>query len=170
MNGQFLRPIQISFSSPKFILPIRLGMANADGDQDLIVYGLTRQGKIECTNYRNVNIPTDKNIPLFIQQNFNAFYGNLFSRQWAREGKNIAFLEYAWDVTPVNQMKCDPCVGNPPVAQELVQAGAWWLQQNNWNDYSNLDDDPSDGNDRTFSPGSISGIIDPVFRKIWLSS
>lgn len=150
MNGQFLRPIQISFSSPKFILPIRLGMANADGDQDLIVYGLTRQGKIECTNYRNVNIPTDKNIPLFIQQNFNAFYGNLFSRQWAREGKNIAFLEYAWDVTPVNQMKCDPCVGNPPVAQELVQAGAWWLQQNNWNDYSNLDDDPSDGNDRTF--------------------
>ena len=66
-------PIPDQFSSPKFILPIRLGMANADGDRDLIVYGLTRQGKIEYTNYRNVNIPTDKNIPLFIQQNFNAF-------------------------------------------------------------------------------------------------
>ena len=150
MNGQFLRPIQISFSSPKFMLPIRLGMANADGDQDLIVYGLTRQGRIECTNYRNVSIATDKNIPLFVQQNFNAFYGNLFTRQWQKEGKNVSFLEYAWDVTPINMMKCDPCVGNPPVAQELVQAGAWWLQQNNWNDYSNLDEDPYDGNDRTY--------------------
>jgi len=37
LPGNFLRPIQISFNSPKFMLPIRLGMANADGDQDLIV-------------------------------------------------------------------------------------------------------------------------------------
>src|SRR5205807_9608980 len=28
LPGNFLRPIQISFSSPKFMLPIRLGMAN----------------------------------------------------------------------------------------------------------------------------------------------
>ncbi|HNA02165.1 MAG TPA: DUF2330 domain-containing protein, partial [Ferruginibacter sp.] len=30
LNNNFLRPIQIAFSSPKFMLPIRLGMANAD--------------------------------------------------------------------------------------------------------------------------------------------
>jgi hypothetical protein len=52
LNNNFLRPIQISFNSPKFMLPIRLGMANADGDQDLIVYAFTRKGRIECTNYR----------------------------------------------------------------------------------------------------------------------
>ena len=33
LNNNFLRPIQISFNSPKFMLPIRLGMANADGDR-----------------------------------------------------------------------------------------------------------------------------------------
>ncbi|MGB4845699.1 MAG: DUF2330 domain-containing protein, partial [Ferruginibacter sp.] len=63
LNNNFLRPIQIKFNSPKFMLPIRLGMANADGDQDLIVYAFTRKGRIESTNYRNVNIATDKNIP-----------------------------------------------------------------------------------------------------------
>ena len=45
LNNNFLRPIQISFNSPKFMLPIRLGMANADGDQDLIVYAFTRKGQ-----------------------------------------------------------------------------------------------------------------------------
>src|SRR5439155_8864057 len=64
LPGNFLRPIQISFSSPKFMLPIRLGMANADGDQDLILYAFTRKGRIECTNYRNVNIPTGNKVPL----------------------------------------------------------------------------------------------------------
>ena len=147
LNNNFLRPIQISFNSPKFMLPIRLGMANADGDQDLIVYAFTRKGRIECTNYRNVDIASNKNIPLFVQKNFGAFYGNLFTRQWGNEDKSVAFLEYAWNVTPVNPMKCDPCVGNPPTEQDLVQSGVWWLNGKDWNDYSDIDnDEPDDGN------------------------
>ena len=147
LNNNFLRPIQISFNSPKFMLPIRLGMANADGDQDLIVYAFTRKGRIECTNYRNVDIASNKNIPLFVQKNFGAFYGNLFTHQWSNEDKSVAFLEYAWNVTPVNPMKCDPCVGNPPTEQDLVQSGVWWLNGKDWNDYSDIDnDDPDDGN------------------------
>ena len=43
---QQLRPIQIAFESPKFMLPIRLGMANADGPQDLIIYAITRHGRV----------------------------------------------------------------------------------------------------------------------------
>jgi hypothetical protein len=141
LNSNFLRPIQIKFSSPKFMLPIRLGMANADGDQDLIVYAFTRKGRVESTNYRNTNIATDKNIPLFVQKNFGNFYGNLFTHQWNNENKSVAFLEYAWNVTPVNQMKCDPCVGNPPTAQDLVQSGVWWLNGKDWNDYSDVDEE-----------------------------
>ena len=144
LNNNFLRPIQISFNSPKFMLPIRLGMANADGDQDLIVYAFTRKGRIESTNYRNVDIVSNKNIPLFVQKNFGAFYGNLFTTQWAKEDKSVAFLEYAWNVTPINQMKCDPCVGNPPTEQDLVQSGVWWLGKKDWNDYSGLDDEEID--------------------------
>jgi hypothetical protein len=147
LNNNFLRPIQISFNSPKFMLPIRLGMANADGDQDLIVYAFTRKGRIECTNYRNVSMATGKNIPLFVQKNFSAFYGNLFTHQWENEDKAVSFLEYAWNVTPINQMKCDPCVGNPPTDQDLLQSGVWWLNGKDWNDYSDIDnDEPDDGN------------------------
>jgi hypothetical protein len=144
LNNNFLRPIQINFNSPKFMLPIRLGMANADGDQDLIVYAFTRKGRIECTNYRNVNTPTGNNVPLFVQKNFGSFYGNLFTHQWDKEDKSVAFLEYAWNVTPINQMKCDPCVGNPPTEQDLVQSGVWWLAGKDWTDYSDVDNDEPD--------------------------
>ena len=144
LNNNFLRPIQINFNSPKFMLPIRLGMANADGDQDLIVYAFTRKGRIECTNYRNTNITTDQNVPLFVQKNFGAFYGNLFTHQWNNEDKSVAFLEYAWNVTPINQMKCDPCVGNPPTEQDLVQSGVWWLGGKDWSDYSDVDNEETD--------------------------
>jgi hypothetical protein len=144
LNNNFLRPIQISFNTPKFMLPIRLGMANADGDQDLIVYAFTRKGRIESTNYRNVNIATDKNIPLFVQKNFGAFYGNLFTQQWQKEDKSIAFLEYAWDVSPQNFYHCDPCIATAPSQQDLVQSGVWWLDGKDWSDYSDIDNDEPD--------------------------
>lgn len=136
LPGDFLRPIQISFSSPKFMLPIRLGMANADGDQDMIVYAFTKKGRIEATNYRTVSLPTGKNIPLFVKNNFANFYANLFQNQWIKEGKALAMLEYAWDVSPKNFVKCDPCVATAPSAQDLVQAGVWWLNR----DWTNYDD------------------------------
>lgn len=53
-----LRPIQVAYESPKFMLPIRLGMVNADGTQELFVYALTRKGRVEATNYRTVKLRT----------------------------------------------------------------------------------------------------------------
>ncbi len=140
LSGDFLRPLQISFTSPKFMLPIRLGMANADVDQDLIVYAFSRKGRIECTNYRNVNIPTGNNIPLFVQKNFGSFYNNLFTHQWQNENENVSFLEYAWDVSPANFYHCDPCIATAPSQQDLVQSGVWWLNKD-WTDYSDLDNE-----------------------------
>ena len=137
--GNFLRPIQITFSSPKFMLPIRLGMANADGDQDMIVYAFTKKGRVECTNYRSVSLPTGKNIPLFVKNNFGNFYSNLFQHQWKKEGKSVSMLEYAWDVSPKNYVKCDPCVSTAPAQQDLVQAGVWWLSRD-WNNYDDVYD------------------------------
>ena len=148
LPGDFLRPLQISFSSPKFMLPIRLGMANADGDQDLVVYAFTRKGRIECTNYRNVEIPTGKNIPLFVQKNFSAFYSNLFDNQWKNEDKSVGFLEYAWDVSPQNYYHCDPCIATAPSEQDLVQSGVWWLKGKDWTDYSDVENDEPDNGSR----------------------
>jgi hypothetical protein len=145
LPGNFLRPIQISFNSPKFMLPIRLGMANADGDQDLIVYAFTRKGRIECSNYRNVNIPTGNNVPLFVQKNFGTFYENLFTHQWNRENQDVSFLEYAWDVSPQNFYHCDPCIATAPSEYDLLQSGVWWLQKD-WSDYSDVNEDDDEDN------------------------
>ena len=124
---EYLRPIQMAFESEKFMLPIRLGMANSTGVQDLIVYAFTRTGRVECVNYRTVKVPSDRNIPLFTKERFGPFYKDLFDRSWKQEGKNAIALEYAWNVTPSwGGMKCDPCVGPPPMPNEFAEAGVDW--------------------------------------------
>jgi hypothetical protein len=123
-----LRPLQITFNSPKFMLPIRLGMANAESEQDMIVYAYSKTGRIETTNYRTVPVATDMKVPLFVQQDFGPFYKDLYTKSWKRENKNVVFLEYAWDVSPMQGVFCDPCVGDPPMVQELKDVGVDWLE------------------------------------------
>jgi hypothetical protein len=125
----YLRPIQIKFESERFMLPIRLGMANSQGEQDLIVYAITRNGSVECSNYRTVDLPTGNKIPTFIKQDFGSFYKDLFAKEHRRQGSNAVFTEYAWNVSPNwGGMKCDPCVGLPPNYADLIESGADWLQ------------------------------------------
>ena len=126
-----MRPIQITFDHDKFMLPLRLGMANSQGSQDMIVYAFTRKGRVECTNYRTVKMPTDRNIPLYVQPKFGDFYKSLFEKTYLHEGRNAVFLEYAWNVSPYNSMHCDPCVGPPPVNRDFVDAGVDWLEDPN---------------------------------------
>lgn len=122
-----LKPLQITYKSPKFMLPIRLGMANANGPQDLIIYMYSQTGRIETTNYRTALIPTDFKVPLFVQGEFGEFYRDLYNKAHSREGKNVVFLEYAWEVSPMQNVFCDPCVGDPPMVQDLKEAGVDWL-------------------------------------------
>ena len=70
----YLRPIQFAFESPKFMLPIRLGMINANGPQDLIIYVLSREGRVETTDYRTVKLPSGMDVPEFVQGEFGKFY------------------------------------------------------------------------------------------------
>jgi hypothetical protein len=117
-----LRPLQLRFESPRFMLPIRLGMVNAQTEQDLIVYILSPEGQADVTNYRTVKIPSDTEIPLFVQDEFSDFYKATFQTAYNREGKNVAFMEYAWDMGG-----CDPCSAEPLTPEELQQAGVFWL-------------------------------------------
>ncbi len=126
-----LRPIQIAFESDKFMLPIRLGMANANGVQDMLVYLFTKNGRVETANYRTVKIPTNINVPEFIQPEFARFYKDMFIKTHQKEGENVVFLEYAWDVTPSNYLKCDPCAGTPPVYTDLRESGVYWVNAAN---------------------------------------
>ncbi|MEM6703865.1 MAG: DUF2330 domain-containing protein [Acidobacteriota bacterium] len=116
-----LRPIQVAYESPKFMLPIRLGTVNADGAQELFVYALTRKGRVETTNYRTVRLPTGQEIPAFVKDDFGSFYKDMFNEQVKKDGMQSVFLEYAWDMS-----WCDPCAANPLSPEQLRQLGVFW--------------------------------------------
>jgi hypothetical protein len=122
----YLRPIQVAYESPKFMLPIRLGMVNANGPQELFVYALTRQGRVETTNYRTAKLPTGTDVPLFVKAEFASFYKAMFDEQVRREAMRAVFLEYAWDMN-----WCDPCAADPLSRDELRGLGVFWLGEDN---------------------------------------
>ena len=126
-----LRPIQVAYESPKFMLPIRLGTVNANGPQEMFVFALTRTGRVETTNYRTVKLPSDVDIPIYVRDNFAPFYTALFSEQVKRENMSTVFVEYAWDMN-----WCDPCAADPLSRDELKKLGVFWLAGDNANDGS----------------------------------
>jgi hypothetical protein len=117
-----LRPLSIAYETPKFMLPIRLGMVNAKGPQELLIYALTPNGRVETTNYRTVRLPTGDELPPYIKQDFGKFYRAMFGEQVRREGMRCVFLEYAWDMG-----WCDPCAADPLTPAELIELGVSWL-------------------------------------------
>jgi hypothetical protein len=121
-----LRPLQIAYESPKFMLPIRLGMVNADGPQELFVYTLSRKGRVESTNYRTIKLRSDVEIPTYVKdpQVFASMYRAMFDQQVKRENMSAVFQEYAWDMG-----WCDPCAADPLSSSELRQLGVWWVGQ-----------------------------------------
>jgi hypothetical protein len=123
---QSLRPLMMAYESSRFMLPIRLGMVNAKGPQELFIYLLSPQGTTEITNYRTVKIPSDTELPEFVQQEFNGFYKAMFKTAYQQSGRNVAFLEYAW-----NMANCDPCSADPLSPEELKKAGVFWNTGNN---------------------------------------
>jgi hypothetical protein len=118
LGFNFLRPLQISFDSPKFMLPIRLGTVNANGTQDLFVFALSRKGRVETTNYRTVRIPTGMDLPLFVKGEFKQFYTAMFDEQVRAEDMRVVVLEHAWDMG-----WCDPCSADPLQPEELKKLG-----------------------------------------------
>ncbi|MEO8486961.1 MAG: DUF2330 domain-containing protein [Betaproteobacteria bacterium] len=120
----WLSPLQFAFESPKFMLPVRLGMLNADGPQDLVVYMLTKEGRVETTNYRTVRMPTNVELPAHVRDEFGRTYQAIFDEQVRREGRGAIFTEFFWDMG-----WCDPCSADPLSPEELRAAGAFWIPQ-----------------------------------------
>ena len=121
---RFLNPLSIAFESPKFMLPIRLGTVNARGTQELFVFAITRNGRVETTNYRTVKLPSGNDLPLFVKDEFGEFYTAMFDEQVRRQGMKSVFLEYAWNLS-----WCDPCAADPLSRDELAELGVFWLAE-----------------------------------------
>jgi hypothetical protein len=119
----YLRPLQFAFESERFMLPVRLGMINARGPQDLVVYALTRNGRVETTNYRTAKLPANVDLPTYTRGEFAQVYKAIFDAQAKREDLRVVWTEYFWDMA-----WCDPCAADPLSPDELKSAGVFWLE------------------------------------------
>ncbi len=121
LGGGTLRPIQVAYESPKFMLPIRLGTVNAKSTQDVIIYAITKGGRVESTNYRTVKIPSNLNVPEYTKDAFADFYKAMFANTVNKNDMKAVITEYAWDMS-----WCDPCAADPLTTAELKSLGVWW--------------------------------------------
>ena len=113
-----LSPLRFDFESKALRLPVRLGLLNASGQQDLLVYILSPESRYEVANYKNVFIPTNLDVEDEVRKDFGGFYTRLFDETLALEGGRAVVTEYAWQTT-----SCDPCPTPPLTPSDLTALG-----------------------------------------------
>jgi hypothetical protein len=117
-NGQaMLSPLRFHYDSDEFSLPIRLGLANSSGTQDLIVNILSNT-RYELANYKNVTIPTNFDVKDEVRTRFGEFYAALFDRT-VQQNPGAIVTEYSWDAS-----SCDPCPGPRLDGTDFMTLGA----------------------------------------------
>jgi MYXO-CTERM domain-containing protein len=103
-NGQaMLSPLRFFYDSDTFSLPIRLGLINSHGTQDLIVNILAMSQRFEVANYENVTIPTNLDVAEGAKGQFGALYAALYDKTLELHPRAVV-TEYSWDAS-----SCDPC-------------------------------------------------------------
>jgi hypothetical protein len=113
-----LSPLRFHYDSEDFNLPIRLGLANSSGTQDLIVSILAPDQRYEVANYKNVTIPTNLDVKDSVRTRFGEFYASLFDRT-VRRTPGAVVTEYAWQAST-----CDPCPGPQLGGNDFTLLGA----------------------------------------------
>ncbi|MEM7137619.1 MAG: DUF2330 domain-containing protein [Myxococcota bacterium] len=112
-----LSPLRFHYDSPTFTLPVRLGLLNSAGKQDLLVHILAKGQRYEVANYKNASIPTNIRVEDSVRNDFGGFYEALFERT-SQKNPGAVVTEYSWDAT-----SCDPCPEPPLTAPELRTLG-----------------------------------------------
>ena len=120
-NQAALSPLRFHYDTPEFSLPVRLGLLNSQGSQDLIVNVLAAQ-RYEVANYPNVTVPTNIRVQNDVRGDFGSFYEALYSRVIEKNPKAVV-TEYAWA-----SGSCDPCPTPALSVQDLLTLGADVLQ------------------------------------------
>jgi hypothetical protein len=117
-NQAMLSPLRFHYDTDTFTLPIRLGLLNSGGVQDLIVHILAKGQRYEVANYKNVTIPTNLDVNESARDEFAPFYAALFDATLDKNPASVV-TEYAWDAS-----SCDPCPTPALTPSELATLGA----------------------------------------------
>ena len=110
--------LRFTFDANELRLPVRLGLLNAGGKQDLIVYVIHPTSRFEVANYANTFIPTNLEVAGGVRNNFPAFFAELFDATVEKMGRKVVVTEYAWQTTG-----CDPCPTPPLSTDDLATLG-----------------------------------------------
>ncbi|MEZ4470494.1 MAG: DUF2330 domain-containing protein [bacterium] len=113
-----LSPLRFTYEEDQLRLPVRLGLLNASGQQDLIVYVLHPTSRFEVANYKNIFIPSNLEVLDETRKDFGGFYADLFDATLASAGGAAVVTEYAWQTT-----SCDPCPVPPLQPSDLYTLG-----------------------------------------------
>lgn len=113
-----LSPLRVHYDTPEFSLPVRLGLLNSHGQQDLIVHILAPNRRYEVANYENAPIPSNIRVKNEVREEFGQFYEYLFRETVAHHPRTVV-TEYSWDAS-----SCDPCPTPALDSDELATLGA----------------------------------------------
>ncbi|MBL8917288.1 MAG: DUF2330 domain-containing protein [Myxococcaceae bacterium] len=130
VDGQaVLSPLRFHYDAEKFELPIRLGLANSAGTQDLVVHVISKQ-RYELANRPNVLVPTNVEVTPAVEGQFGPFYASIIEKTFEKNPE-AAITEFAWKgAMPPPQVMvnsgiygvtCDPCPPPHPVDDPLTR-------------------------------------------------
>jgi hypothetical protein len=147
-----LSPLRFHYDAESFSLPVRLGLVNSSGKQDLVVHVLAKNQRFEVANYPNVTIPTNLDVAESARGSFGSFYAALFDKTLEKNPKAVV-TEYSWASST-----CDPCPGPTLSPSDLATLGADVLPSG---DLGTPAPKPGPGPaSRTrWSPSSLSGFV-----------
>ena len=124
-----LWPLRFFYDSEKFELPVRLGLVNSSGEQDLIVH-IIAKSRFELANRQNTFVPSNVQLRPAAMPEFGGFYAELLRRTFKASG-GAAITEFAWKgaLPPPTIMQgggiygvtCDPCPPPSPVDDPLAK-------------------------------------------------
>ncbi|MGV3619391.1 MAG: DUF2330 domain-containing protein [Archangium sp.] len=130
VDGQaVLSPLRFFYDAEKFELPVRLGLVNSSGTQDLIVHVIGKT-RFEVANRKNVLVPTNVQLKTSAEPVFGGFYAELLARTFEKNA-GAAVTEFAWQgaLPPpkvevgggIYGVTCDPCPPPSPVDDALTR-------------------------------------------------
>ncbi len=121
-DGSFLAPLQVSYDSEIFSVPIRLAALSSPGEQDMIIYAITGtsdgQGRVGVGNYPEFEVP---DTCIWGEQgvdDFAAFYDTRYRPPWAEAGSAAWAVEWAGSYGD-----CSPCSAVSITDEDLVALG-----------------------------------------------
>ena len=89
-----LSPIQLEYQSEELVVPVRLGTFNSPGEQELILYIASRDGRYRVANRSEVTAPTDLRLDQSARGSVAELYDGLMAETF-RQHPGAAVTEYA---------------------------------------------------------------------------